>query len=160
MEVNPNTLKLVRALVKLSSVITDIDMLSEDRRYKHEVKRKLNAWQEWIERYTKDSMQKLTQTDDETLLVLINMYDEFDERLKADDRFIAGMNIILAKGSSIMRDIEQMEVPYDKYVGPLRMKLQELLNSKLLRAYVNEEIIKQLISEMNDISDKMIMGTA
>jgi hypothetical protein len=160
MEANPNTLKLVRALVKLSSVITDIDILSEQPRYKHEIKRKLNAWQTWIERYTKDSMTRLCKTDDETLLVLINLFDEFDERLKADDRFIAGINIIIAKVSSAIRDIEQMEVPYDQYAGPLKTKLTELVNANVLRVHVDADIIKQLISEMNDISDKMIMGNA
>lgn len=159
MQVDHNTINLVRALVKLSSAITDIDNISDHEKFKFQLKKYLLSWQAWIEEYTNDSMVKLTKADDEVLMTLINTYDEFDERLVSDDRLKAGINIILAKANSALRDLDAMKGPYIEYVAPLRAKLVQLVGMGVLTQHINGEILIELTTEMNDISDKVIIGT-
>lgn len=156
MENNPNTLYLVMVLAKLTSAVADIDALAESKKYKYQIKKELNAWQSWIENYTKDSLIKLTEADEEVLLEVINRFNEIDERLVLEDRFKAGINIILAKAHSALKDIDSMNPPYSNYVGSMRKKLIQLIHLKVLRIYVNEEIIKELIVETNKIGNRII----
>jgi hypothetical protein len=159
MKVNQNTLRLVRALVKLTSAVTDIDNITEEKSFKFKVKHILLTWQKWIEDYTNDSMVKLTKADDVTLLSLIKIYDEFDKKVVTDDRFKAGINLILAKTNSALRDLEGMTGEYVEHTALLNEKLVHLITTDVLQHQIEETVIKELIIQMNEISDKMIIGT-
>ena len=68
MDINNNTIRLVRALVKLSSALYDIDELKDDKRYKFALKKDLDIWHEWIEEYIKLPISSFTKADHDTLM--------------------------------------------------------------------------------------------
>ena len=161
MKIDFNTLRLVRALVKLASAVTDIDELSVHDKFKHQVKKDLNAWQEWIEKYTEDSMVKLTKADDSMLLDLITMYDDFDKRFFVQDAYVTRMLLLLAKVNSAIRDIEQMEPPYNEYIGILKQRVTQILYRDYISVHMKNhstEFIK-LLKSMNKLSDEEIVGS-
>jgi hypothetical protein len=159
MKVDFNTLLLVRALVKLTSAVTDIDELREHDRFKYQVKKDLNAWQMWVEEYTKDAMIKLTKADDTMLLDLIDMYDDFDKRFLMQDEYIAKMLLFLAKVNSALRDIEQMKTPYPEYVGILRQRISEILYKDYISIHIknHSDGFIELLDVMNKLSDEEIV---
>lgn len=161
MKIDFNTLRLVRALVKLSSAVTDIDELKEHGKFKHQVKKDLNAWQEWVENYTKDSMMKLTKADDDMLLSLITMYDDFDERFFVQDPYVTRMLLFLAKVNSALRDIEQMEPPYNEYIGVLRHRISQILYRDHISIHIKNHSVEfnKLLKSMNKLSDDEIVGS-
>jgi len=161
MKIDFNTLRLVRALVKLTSAVTDIDELTTHDKFKHQVKKDLNAWQEWIEKYTNDSMIKLTKADDTMLMSLITMYDDFDERFFVQDAYVTRMLLLLAKINSALRDVEQMEPPYNEYIGILRQRVTQILYKDHISVHMKNhstEFIK-LLKSMNKLSDEEIVGS-
>jgi hypothetical protein len=161
MKIEPNTLKLVRALVKITSAVTDIDELKDHPQYKYQIKKDLNTWQEWIEEYTKDSLIKLTKAGDTTLGNLIGMYDDFENRFDVDSDYNNRLLLFLAKVSSALRDLENMTPPYNSYVNILSIKLKFVTDN----SYLNDRLIKHpkefnnLLSSMNKLSDEEIIGS-
>lgn len=161
MIIEPNTLKLVRALVKLTSAVTDIDELKDSPQYKYQIKKDLNHWQEWIEEYTKDSLIKLTKAGDTTFGNLIEMYDDFENRFNLDNTYNTRLLLFLAKVSSALRDLEAIDIPCNGYISVLIIKLKFICN----HSYLNNRLIKHpqafnnLLSSMNKLSDEEIIGS-
>ena len=161
MKIDSNTLKLVRALVKLTSAVTDIDELKDEKQFKFQIKRDLNAWQEWVEDHTKDSLIKLTKAGDTVFIDLINMYDDFENRFDVKDVYISRILLFLAKVHSALRDIEQMTPPYNEYIGSLRSKLQFIVNLNYINAHISNypKKFNSLLGSMNKLSDEEIIGS-
>ena len=161
MKIDKNTLKLVRALVKLTSVITDIDELRDCKEYKFQLKKDLNDWSSWLEENTNESMIKLTTANDGILMDLINMYNNFENDFYAKNDFVTRLLLIIAKCNSALRDIDTMDPPYNQYVGGLRAKVAVIVNKKYLNAYISycPDEFNKLLNNMNKLSDEVIVGT-
>lgn len=155
-----NTLRLVRALVKLTSAVIDIDELKECKQYKFQIKKDFNQWQNSIEQYTKDSMVQLTSADDQMLLTLINRFDNFENKIYVKSPYITRLLLILAKVNSALRDIDQMETPYNSYIGILKQKVSQIIYKQHISIHIknyNKEFT-ELFKSMNKLSDDEIVG--
>ena len=79
MTMENNTIILVRALVKLSSAIYDIDCMIPSPKHKFQLKKDLSQFQVWLEEYIKGPISNLNNADEELLLDLINLFEEYEQ---------------------------------------------------------------------------------
>lgn len=164
MEINDNTVRLVRALVKLSSALYNIDDLKIDSRYKYKLKQDLEKWQSWLESYIDGPMTAFANADINTLSSLIEMFDEYNKKIFIKDDFNTSINLFLAKTVSALYDISTLEPPYQNYMFNIRHKITKLLEQGYFKTYTNYEdnngkTFKDIIQSMNDLGDKIIVGT-
>jgi hypothetical protein len=164
MEINNNTVRLVRALVKLSSALYNIDDLKIDSRYKYKLKQDLENWQPWLEGYIDGPMTAFANADMNTLSSLIEMFDDYNKKIFIKDDFNTGINLFLAKTASALYDISTLEPPYQNYMSNIRQKITKLLEQGYFKAYTNYEdangkTFKDIVQSMNDLGDKIIVGT-
>ena len=164
MEINNNTVRLVRALVKLSSALYNIDDLKMDPRYKYKLKQDLEKWQFWLEGYIDGPMTAFANADINTLSSLIEMFDDYNKKILIKDDFNTSINLFLSKTASALYDISTLEPPYQNYMSNIRQKITKLLDQGYFKLYTNYEdsngkTFKDIVQSMNDLGDKIIVGT-
>lgn len=158
---------LVRALVKLSSALYDIDDIKEDKRYKHYIKKSLNIWQDWSEEYIKKPLSAFSAADPDTLLILIQLFDDINKHIFVIDEFTTKINLTLAKLESALCDLEKLDLEdpdYKLYVDTLKNTIKELLSQNYFNKYISYIDLEgnnyqSIITILNDIGDKLIVGT-
>jgi hypothetical protein len=164
MDINNNTIRLVRALVKLSSALYDIDELKDDKRYKFALKKDLDIWHEWIEEYIKLPISSFTKADPDTLMSLITMFDDFEKQIEIVDEFTTRINLFLAKTESALHDIDTLEPPYQEYMNILKIKIEKLLKQNYFNPYINYvdpegHGYKSIVNSLNQVGETIIVGT-
>jgi hypothetical protein len=164
MQVENNTIVLVRALVKLSSALYDVDDMKEMSKHKYQMKIDINEFQEWLELYITDSMSKLSNSDPELLLELIKMYNGYDETVYIRTPYFTKVNLFLAKLYSALRDLKKLDKIHSEYVIELSTKIEELLDNKYFKSYINYTSVENrtfwdLVGFMDDKGNSVIIGT-
>lgn len=164
MKIDLNTIKLTRALVKLSSSINDIDELLEDSRFKSQLKYDVTKWQNWLEYYIKKPITVFSDVDSKTLMSLITMFDDYDKEIFILDDFTTKINLFLSKTQSALNDIYSMDTEYQHYINLLKIKGDELLTKPYFKKYIKyvdptgagyNEIVKSI----DALGQTIIVGT-
>jgi len=164
MEINNNTIRLVRAIVKLSSSLYDIDEMQENSKYKFQLKKDLNKWHPWVEDYIKDPMNSFGKADPDTLMSLIKLFDDYENKIFIKDDFTTRINLFLAKTESALYDINTLDEPYQTYMSGLRIRILELLSHNYFKPYITYVDkhgmgYKAIVMSMNTVGDTIIVGT-
>jgi hypothetical protein len=164
MQVENNTVVLVRALVKLSSALYDVDDMRELPKHKYQLKLDVNEFQEWVDNYITDSMSKLSNADDELLLRLINVYNQYDETVYIRTPYFTKVNLFLAKVHSALRDLKKLDEIHSTYVIELSSKINDLLEKKYFKNYMmytssEGRTFWDLVEFMDNKGNSIIIGT-
>lgn len=158
-----STVILLRALVKLSSAIYDMDELRESDKLRFSFKKDLPAFQDWIENYIKGPVNNLTKADDVMLMDFINMFNSYEETVFIKDEFQTRVNLLLAKCHSVMYDLSQLDSVHSSYVIELSAKINTLLNKGYLKPYIDYvdpegKSFQDIVSMMNKDGDLIIVA--
>jgi hypothetical protein len=164
MKIDDNTIKLTRALIKLSSSINDIDDLNDDINFKTQLKYDVLRWQSWLEGYIKNPITVFSDADSSTLMSLITMFDQYEDEIFIMDNFTTRINLFLSKTESAINDIKLMNTEYLNYVSLLRNKGEEMLNKPYFKKYikyvdVNNAGYKEIVKSIDDLGNTIIVGT-
>ena len=159
-----NTIILVRALVKLSSAIYDIDCMIPSPKHKFQLKKDLSEFQIWLEEYIKGPISNLNNADEELLLDLINLFEEYEQTVFIKTEYFTRINLFLAKCSSALEDLKELDHTHSTYVYELIDKLNVILNKKYFKHYVdysdeNGEGFNKIVNFMNTKGKTIIVGT-
>lgn len=109
-KVNADTIRLLRAVVKLSSALNEFDsIMYESKYFKFNFKRVSSNWAKLIQIHTDSLMRSLVEEDDKTF---VDVYTQFEESIKdvdAGTKDRTDLVIFYAKLKSAMNDVEEME---------------------------------------------------
>lgn len=164
MTMENNTIILVRALVKLSSAIYDIDCMIPSPKHKFQLKKDLSQFQVWLEEYIKGPISNLNNADEELLLDLINLFEEYEQTVFIKTEYFTRVNLFLAKCSSALEDLKELDHTHSTYVYELIDKLNVILNKKYFKHYIdysdeNGEGFNKIVNFMNTKGKTIIVGT-
>jgi len=164
MTVDDNTVKLVRALVKLSSALYDADEIMTSERFKRDLKKDLAKWSAWIEEYIQKPVNSLANADDETLMDLIKMFDSYDKNIYIVDSYTTYINLFLAKVYSAYNDLIALESQYQGYTQDLIGKIHMIKNRGYLKSYTNYvdpdgNSFNSLVEYIDKAGNTIIVGT-
>jgi hypothetical protein len=164
MGVDKNTVILLRALVKLSSALYDIDELKEEKQFKYQLKKDLVEYQDWLEDYIKEPVMSLTKADDVLLLDLINLFCSYDQSVYVKDVFNTRINLLLAKCHSSINDLSNLDKKHSKYVNDLIIKTNNLVDKGYFKQYLdykdpNGKTFTDIVKFMDDEGKSIIVGT-
>ena len=164
MTMENNTIILVRALVKLSSAIYDIDCMIPSPKHKFQLKKDLSQFQVWLEEYIKGPISNLNNADEELLLDLINLFEGYEQTIFINTEYFTRVNLFLAKCSSALEDLKELDHTHSTYVYELIDKLNVILNKKYFKHYVdysdeNGEGFNKIVDFMNTKGKTIIVGT-
>jgi hypothetical protein len=164
MQTENNTIILVRALVKLSSAVYDIDELQESKAYKNQIKYDLNNFQNWITNYIKEPITSLTKADGDLLVELIDIFNDYDDTVFIKNEFTTKINLLLAKCYSALNDLKYLDKIHSKYIIELASKLNTLTEKKYFNHYIdyidpNGKTFKDIIKMMDNEGSSIIVGT-
>lgn len=159
-----NTIILVRALVKLSSAIYDVDCMISSPKHKFQLKKDLDIFQAWLEQYIKDPVSNLSNADGELLLDLINLFDEYEQTIFIRTEYFTRVNLFLAKCSSALTDLKELDHTHSTYVIELTEKLEEVINKSYFKHYKdyqdeNGGNFNNIVNFMNSKGKTIIVGT-
>ena len=105
------TVNLLRAVMKLSSALNNLDALStvKNKYLKYNFKRKAKDWSTVIEKQTAALMIELFKEDETLLMEIYDAFERCDTVCVCDDYDRHNLVIFYAKLKSAMWDIEQMK---------------------------------------------------
>lgn len=163
MDYNNNTVILLRALVKLSSALNDMDELRESDKFKFSLKKDITQFQEWVEEYIKGPVASLTKADDVLLLAFIEMFNSYEETVLIKDEFQTRINLLLAKCHSVMYDLTQLDSIHSHYVIELSSKVTRLITKGYFKPYTDYvdpdgKTFQDIVHMMNKEGDTIILG--
>ena len=161
MEINTNTIRLLRALTKLSSALNDSDELQDYPEYRHLLKKDVNFFSEWLEEYIKEPINAYIKSDSDCMMGLIDLYNSYDEKIFIKDGFTTSVNLFLAKLSSAYNDLAVLEEPYFHYMSTLKNKLQTIIEKKYFTTYINYNIddnysFSEIVDSMDQVGESII----
>lgn len=140
---NHDTLKILRAIIKISSAFNNLDELTDSKYLKYKFKVESKKWLKYMEMHTEEAMKSLTEENDS---LLVDVYTNFDESIKiegvGDDK--ANVITFYAKVKSALNDIEKLENKQNFY--------------SIFISYINKKILlvmdKQFASILQIKDDK------
>lgn len=164
MRTEKNTIVLLRALVKLSAAIYDIDCMKESDKYRFQIKRDLDRFQPWLEEYIREPITTLTKADSETLISLINLFTSYEDTVFIKDEYTTCVNLFLAKCYSSLNDLKDLDSKHSFYVNKLIVKLNTVISSKYFNQYTDYvdpdgKTFSDIIKFMDDEGKSIIIGT-
>jgi hypothetical protein len=159
-----NTIVLVRALVKLSSALYDIDNMRVSPKHKFNMRIDVDNFHVWLEEYMKEPMKSLGNADGSLLVALIQIFDNYEETVFVRNEYFTSVNLFLAKAHSALADLKELDSIHSTYVIELIDKLNILLSKgyfKQYTSYTSEEgnTFHDLVKFMNDKGKTIIVGT-
>lgn len=161
MEINNNTIRLLRALVKLSSALNDSDEMKDYKQYRHQLKKDVNFFSEWLEEYIKEPVSSYANSDLNCLTDLIDLYNKYDEKVFIKDDFTTRVNLFAGKLASAFNDLSTLEEPYQSYMATLRNRLKNLLEKSYFNEYITHDYedaptLSDIVSSMDQIGESII----
>jgi hypothetical protein len=163
-EYDPDNIKFIRAAVKISSALYDIDEIVEDKRFKFDLKVDLLEWWEWSEEYIKGPMSIFANTDSESLTLLIDMYDDYSTKIYIKDVFNTRLNLFLAKIESALWDLNQLSDENKELIHILMHNIQHLIKKGYFKNYKNYHDpagkgFVDIVNSMNRLGETIIVGS-
>lgn len=164
MRVENNTIVLVRALVKLSSALYDVDDMKESPKHKYQLKNDVNSFHEWLEEYIKEPVNNLGNADGNLLVGLIDIFNGYDETVFVFNDYFTKVNLFLAKLHSSLADLKALDKIHSNYVIELTDKIQTLIDKPYFKSYIMHKSdegtgFNNLVEFMNNKGNTIIVGT-
>jgi hypothetical protein len=163
-----DTIRLVRIATKCSDCLTDYDTITdlikagESKYIKHELKKELPLFGEYIDTFSKRFIGALAEANEKTTIDISKKFTDFNRKIFVINEEMTALCLSYAKAQSILNDIEEMEYS-DMYLDYLKVrckayakivkgKYYSVMQLKDKGGYSVEDIIKGL-----DILGKSIM---
>ena len=145
---NHDTLRILRAIIKISSAFNNLDELTDSKYLKYKFKVESKKWLKYMEMHTEEAMKSLTEENDS---LLVDVYTHFDESIKIEgvDEDKANVITFYAKVKSALNDIEKLDDKKNFY--------------SMFISYVNKKILKvmdkQFAAILQTKDDKVMIET-
>lgn len=108
-ELNEDTVKLLRAVMKISSAFNEYDSMSfESKYFKHKFKTECVKWSESMNKHMNGLMNSLMEEDDKLLMEVYSRIDNSTEEIDAGSPDKTALVIFYCKIKSALNDIESM----------------------------------------------------
>ena len=161
---DPDNIKFIRAVVKISSAIYDIDEMQKSKKFKYSMKIDVNKWHIWSEEYIKEPMHVFAKTDSVALMNLIELFDDYHNKIFIKDEFNTRLNLFLAKIESARWDLIQLSDDNKARMGELIGNIEELANKGYFKSYKNyvDPFGKgyiDIVDSMNRLGETIIVGS-
>ncbi len=112
--VNPDTVKLLRAVMKVSSSLNDLDdLIYQGDYFKYQFKREASKWMILMEYHTKTLMNSLVEEDHTLLQEIYNSLEESSQGVSAGKK--TSLILFYAKLKSCLNDLDKMEDNRDAF---------------------------------------------
>lgn len=159
-----NTIILVRALVKLSSALYDVDDMRQSSKHKFQLRKDVDNFQEWLEEFIKEPVKNLGKADGDLLLSLIDIFNGYDETVYVRNDYFTNVNLFLAKLKSSLNDLKQLDSLHSTYVIELTDALNEMLSKGYFKQYItyvadDGMTFNHLVNFMDNKGNTIIVGT-
>jgi len=161
---DPDNIKFIRAVVKISSALYDIDEMKKSKKFKYSMKVDVNKWHEWSEDYIREPMNVFGKTDVNALMDLINLFDDYNNKVFIKDEFNTSLNLFLAKIESAMWDLNQLADANRARMQVLISNIEDLVNKGYFKSYKNYidpygKGYVDIVDSMNRLGETIIIGT-
>ena len=161
---DPDNIRFIRAVVKISSALYDIDEMKSNKKYKFSMKLDVNKWHEWSELYIKEPMHVFAKTDAVALMDLIEIFDDYHNKIFIKDEFNTRLNLFLAKIESARWDLLQLGADNKSRMGILITNIEDLTNKGYFKSYKNYvdpygKGYTDIVDSMNRLGETIIVGT-
>jgi hypothetical protein len=108
-ELNEDTVKLLRAVMKISSAFNEYDSMSFDSKYfKHKFKTECVKWSESMNKHMNELMNSLMEEDDKLLMEVYSRIDKSTEEIDAGSPDKTTLVVFYCKIKSALNDIDSM----------------------------------------------------
>jgi hypothetical protein len=109
-EFNADVVSLLRAVMKISSALNNLDSLQHDKKYiKFDLKKEINDWHIAVQGTTDTLMKSLVQENDGLFMEIYNSLDELDSRIHMSNEKKRELIIFYIKLKSALNDLSKME---------------------------------------------------
>ncbi len=161
---DPDNIKFIRAVVKISSALYDIDEMKKSKKFKYSMKVDVSKWHEWSEDYIREPMNVFGKTDVNALMDLINLFDDYNNKVFIKDEFNTSLNLFLAKIESAMWDLKQLADDNRARMQVLISNIEDLVNKGYFKSYKNYidpygKGYVDIVDSMNRLGETIIIGT-
>jgi len=161
---DPDNIKFIRAVVKISSALYDIDEMQKSKKYKYSMKIDVNKWHLWSEEYIKEPMNIFANTDADALMDLIDLFDDYHNKIFIKDDFNTRLNLFLAKIESARWDLIQLSDDNKSRMGVLITNIEDLINKGYFKSYKNYvdpygKGYTDIVDSMNKVGETIIVGS-
>lgn len=163
-EYDPDNIKFIRAAVKISSALYDIDEIVEDKRFKFDLKIDLLEWWEWSDKFIEGPMAAFGNTDSNTLTILLDLFDDYSNKIYIKDVFNTRINLFLAKIESALHDLNGLLPENKERMEILISKITVLIKMGYFKPYKNYvdpygKGYNDIVESMNILGNTIIIGT-
>ncbi len=161
---DPDNIKFIRAVVKISSALYDIDEMKKSKKFKYSMKLDVNEWHVWSEEYIKEPMHIFAKTDAVALMNLIEIFDDYNNKIFIKSEFNTRLNLFLAKIESARWDLLQLGADNKARMGILITNIEDLINKGYFKSYKNYvdpygKGYTDIVDSMNRLGETIIVGT-
>ncbi|MFN5416304.1 MAG: hypothetical protein ACK5B9_04545, partial [Flavobacteriia bacterium] len=108
-----NQIKIVRAVAKLSSLILNVDDITDQ--YAEEVPKKFlrdaNKFIDWLHENTNELMIGLNGHNEEMTSEITGWFNDYSERYKVADSLSKEVTLFVSKGVSAVNDLKEIRIP-------------------------------------------------
>ena len=163
-EYDEDNVKFIRALVKISSALYDIDEMKKSKKFKYALKKDVSEWHEWSEEYIKEPMSVFGNTDANALMTLIQIFDDYSDKIHIKDEFNTRLNLFLAKIESARWDLIQLGDENKSRMGILITNIEDISGKGYFKSYKNYvdpygKGYTDIVDSMNRAGETIIVGT-
>lgn len=163
-EYDPDNIKFIRAAVKISSALYDIDEVVEDKRFKFNLKIDLLEWWEWSDKFIEGPMAVFGNTDSKTLSALLDLFDDYSNKIYIKDAFNTRINLFLAKIESALFDLEALLPENKERMEVLIVRIKNLIKKGYFKPFKNYvdpygKGYTDIVHSMNVLGNTIIIGT-
>lgn len=161
---DPDNIKFIRAVVKISSALYDIDEMQKSKKFKYSMKVDVNKWHEWSEDYIKEPMNVFGNTDVNALMDLIEIFDDYSNKIFIKDEFNTRLNLFLAKIESARWDLLQLGDENRSRMRFLIANIEDMTGKGYFKSYKNYvdpygKGYNDIVESMNKVGETIIIGT-
>jgi len=161
---DPDNIRFIRAAVKISSALYDIDKMKKNKQFKFAMKIDVTKWHEWSEEYIKEPMNVFGNTNVNALMSLIELFDNYNNKIIIKNEFNTSLNLFLAKIESARWDLLQLSQENQERMAILIENIEELINKgyfKSYKSYKDKHGVghPEVVESMNKLGETIIIGT-
>lgn len=149
-EINPDTLNILRCVMKISSAFNDLDDIVFHKKYhKFNFKKEVDVWSSLMYMHTNELMKSLVEENETLLIEVYSIIDESTSKVQLKTPEMTSLVVFYCKIKSAIDDIEKMKTERNSFYP----KFIELSTRKVIK-----EIEKQYscILDFKDYEGKSI----
>jgi len=164
-ELDKDTVRLLRAVMKISSALNDYDTIVYEKRYfKYNFKRVSTTWAKATVIHTAFLMKELAKEDEKLLAEVYTSLDEASRGITAGDDSRTALILMYAKLFSAMEDIDSMEESRDTFYPMFLYEHSKRATQEMMKQYgklieikdKDGNDVRHLINFYNDLGVKLM----